>query len=82
MDNQSLIQKIVIKNFKSIESLEIELGRFNVFIGANGSGKTNILEAVAMGLTAIDTEAEEIEEQLFYTRGMRLTEPKFMKAAF
>lgn len=43
-----IIQNIKISNFKSIYDLEIELGRFNVFIGANGSGKSNILEALAM----------------------------------
>jgi len=47
--NQKLINHIRIKNFKSIADLELDLGRVNVFIGENGCGKTNILEAVAFG---------------------------------
>ncbi len=47
-----MIRKIIIKNFKSIAGLSLELGRFNVLIGGNGSGKTNILEAIALGSAA------------------------------
>lgn len=43
-----MIDSISIKNYKSILDLTVELGRVNVFIGANGVGKSNILEAVAM----------------------------------
>jgi AAA15 family ATPase/GTPase len=42
-----MLQEITIKNFKSIENDTIQLGRVNVFIGENGCGKSNILEAVA-----------------------------------
>ncbi len=41
-----MLTKIEIENFKSIYKETIELGRVNVFIGENGCGKTNILEAV------------------------------------
>jgi AAA15 family ATPase/GTPase len=34
------IKKIRVTNFKSFKDLEIELGRFNVIIGANASGKS------------------------------------------
>ncbi len=34
-----------IKNFKSLMDVEFELRNFNLLIGKNGSGKTNILEA-------------------------------------
>lgn len=40
-----IITKFIIKDFKSIESAELDLGHVNVFIGANGSGKSNLLEA-------------------------------------
>jgi len=39
-----MITQFKIESFKSIESAEIELGNINVFIGANGSGKSNLLE--------------------------------------
>ena len=48
IEETALLRQIVISNYKSIEEIDIELGRFNVFIGANGSGKSNILEAIAM----------------------------------
>ena len=38
--------KIRIENYKSIVDLTLELGRFNVIIGTNGCGKSNILEAI------------------------------------
>lgn len=36
------IKKIKVSNFKSFDEVEIELGRFNVLIGANASGKSNL----------------------------------------
>jgi predicted ATP-dependent endonuclease of OLD family len=47
--NVDFINEISIKNFKSIKDITLELGRINVIIGANGTGKTNFLEAIAMG---------------------------------
>ena len=41
-----MIREIHVENFKSIEKLTLELGRINVFIGANGCGKSNLLEAI------------------------------------
>lgn len=38
------ISKIRIKNFKTFDDLTIDLNRFNVFIGACGSGKTNFVQ--------------------------------------
>ncbi len=41
------ITKISVKNFRSIEILEdLEIGAFNVFVGQNNHGKTNLFEAV------------------------------------
>ncbi|BBE42111.1 AAA family ATPase [Conexivisphaera calida] len=37
--------RVRIRNFKSLEDVELELGKFNVIVGPNGSGKTNIIEA-------------------------------------
>ena len=37
------IKKIKVSNFKSFDEAEIELGRFNVLIGANASGKSNFI---------------------------------------
>ncbi len=45
--------KITIKNFKSIKDVSVELGKLNVLIGPNGSGKTNFLEAVLLARTIV-----------------------------
>ncbi len=74
-----MIKKISIKNYKSIVDDEIELGRVNVFIGANGAGKSNILEAVAMFSAAkgFDLSVEDLEN-----RGIRITKPNLMFNSF
>ncbi len=37
------IKRIQIKNFKSIKEVDLELKELNIFIGANGSGKSNFI---------------------------------------
>ncbi|VVB89406.1 DNA replication and repair protein RecF [uncultured archaeon] len=44
MVNASL-KKVVIKNFKSLHDCEIDIGKLNVMVGANASGKSNLVEA-------------------------------------
>jgi predicted ATPase len=74
-----MIQKIKIENFKSIPSLEMELGRVNVFIGENGCGKTNILEAFALASAAI---TDKLEPEFLYSRGVRQTDNNFLFSGF
>ncbi len=38
------LEKLTVKNFKSIREQTLSLGSLNVFIGANGSGKSNLIE--------------------------------------
>jgi predicted ATPase len=38
-----MIKKIKVKNFKSFKDLELNLGKVNIFIGANASGKSNFV---------------------------------------
>ena len=74
-----MIKEISIKNYKSVVNQIIPLRHFNVIIGANGCGKSNILEAVAIaGLSA----SNKLDEDLFPLRGVRLTSPKWMRSAF
>lgn len=74
-----MIREISIKNFKSILDHTIELGRINVFIGENGSGKSNILEAVATAGTAHRGKLD-IEE--LYARGVRIAKPSMTVSSF
>jgi len=74
-----VIKTIDIQNYKSVDKLEFELGRVNVFIGENGCGKTNILEAIALAAAAA---AEKLENEFLLSRGIRATEPVKMRSGF
>jgi len=74
-----MIRKLKIENFKSIQSLDLGLGRFNILIGENGSGKTNILEAIAF---AGASTANKLDTEFLGSRGIRVTEPELMRAGF
>ena len=74
-----MIESINIKNFKSIQSLNVDIGRFNVIIGENGSGKTNILEAIAMASAA---SQNKLDHEFLASRGIRVTEPQLMRSGF
>lgn len=45
------INRLRIENFRSIRSLDVELGETTVFIGPNNAGKTAILDALRIVLT-------------------------------
>lgn len=44
------LKKISFKNFKSLYDTSFEPGRINVFIGANGYGKSTILEVIGLSV--------------------------------
>ena len=46
------IRKITVRGFKSIASLELQPSPINIIIGANGSGKSNVLEVFRLLRTA------------------------------
>ena len=75
-----MISQISVKNFKSIQELEIELGRVTVLIGANGCGKSNILEAISLCSAAA---ANKLDYEFLASRGIRVPDdPHFMRSAF
>jgi predicted ATPase len=41
-----VIERIVIENFKSFKKVDLKLGRLNLFIGTNASGKSNFFDAL------------------------------------
>src|ERR1700732_865134 len=74
-----MIRKVRIENYKSILGLVLELGRITVLIGANGSGKSNILEALALASAAAQNK---LDNEFLVSRGIRVTETRFMRSAF
>ncbi|PZU99381.1 MAG: chromosome segregation protein SMC [Pseudanabaena sp.] len=74
-----MFTEVQIENYKSIQNLKINLGRVNVFIGENGCGKSNILEAIALAGAAA---GNKLDNEFLAPRGIRVTEPEFMRSAF
>jgi predicted ATPase len=69
-----MIHKVRIQNFKSLRDLSVELEPFTVFVGANGSGKTSVLEAMHNAVRAATGDpqkvfAHERHGDWIYTRG-------------
>jgi predicted ATPase len=74
-----VITEIEINNYKSITKLHFKLGRMNVFIGDNGVGKSNILEAIAVAAAAA---CDKLDNDSLTARGIRVTPPNAMRSAF
>ena len=66
-------------NYKSVVDVNLPLGRFNLMIGANGCGKSNILEGIALGAAAY---SDKLDYEYFANRGIRIVQPRFMMPAF
>jgi predicted ATPase len=79
LEGFSMIEEVTIENYKSIQSLTLPLGRVTVLIGENGCGKSNILEAIALGSAAA---ADKLDNEFLAPRGIRVTAPKLMRSAF
>ena len=74
-----MLRKIKVERFKSLVSLELDLGRLNLFIGANGSGKSNLLEAI--GVLGAATFGR-VDDETLLRRGVRPGVPRLYKSAF
>lgn len=76
-----LVRRIAIHGFKSLGNKEqiISLGRVNCFIGANGAGKSNFLEALGVLSAAANGV---IDDESLIRRGVRAGVPKLYKSSF
>lgn len=74
-----MLKCVRIENYKSIERLELPLGRINVMVGENGAGKSNILEAIALAGAA---QARKLDNEFLSSRGIRVSGPQLMRSAF
>ncbi len=74
-----MLKAVTIQGFKSIRELkDLELGQVNVFVGANGSGKSNFLEALGvLGAAA----AGRVDDQALQRRGVRPGVPALYKSS-
>ncbi|WP_211228061.1 AAA family ATPase [Azovibrio restrictus] len=74
-----IIRQIHINGFKSIHAEKIELGRVNCFIGANGVGKSNVLEAIGVLGAAANGM---VDDEALLRRGVRAGLPRLFKSSF
>lgn len=74
-----MIRTVMISGFKSIQQASIDLGRLNCFIGANGAGKSNALEALGvLGAAANGV----VDDESLLRRGVRAGLPRLYKSSF
>jgi predicted ATPase len=74
-----MIRTVHIQGFKSIVDQTLELGRVNCFIGANGVGKSNILEAIGVLGAAANGR---VDDEAIVRRGVRAGLPRLYKTSF
>lgn len=73
------LKKLCFGNFKSLYNTSFEPGKVNVFIGANGAGKSTILEAIGL-LSAAMTD--RVDAASLQRKGVRLSNPSLYKSGF
>ncbi|WP_386067847.1 AAA family ATPase [Tahibacter sp. UC22_41] len=52
-----MLKSITIRRFKNIENLTVPLGRVNVLVGTNNSGKSSVLQSIAFAVSVAQTSA-------------------------
>ncbi|MEW6307570.1 MAG: AAA family ATPase [Bacillota bacterium] len=64
------IKSVRIRNFRSVRGQLVELGDYTCFVGANGSGKSNVLHAlnVFFGTDTPGLDTHELEEEDFHNK--------------
>ena len=73
------VRQLEVGDFKSLRATRMELGQVNVFIGTNGAGKSNVLEAIGvLGAAA----AGIVDDQALQRRGVRPSAPQLFKSSF
>lgn len=61
-----MINRLIIKNFRSIKKLNIKLGKVNAFIGPNNAGKSNIMDALNLILGETYTTVRAFDDKDFH----------------
>jgi predicted ATPase len=63
-----MIQKLIIRNFKCLRDVTVNLEPFTVFVGANGSGKTSILQALDLLCRTYHSQLKQLESDYLGNR--------------
>ena len=78
-DRCAMLEQLKISRFKSVRDQTLNLGRVNLFIGGNGSGKSNLLEAVGLVSACL---GRGLGDSDIGAKGLRITPPELMKSSF
>ncbi|MFC4665281.1 ATP-dependent nuclease [Falsiporphyromonas endometrii] len=57
------ISRIKVENFRSIKKVDIQVSDFNIFVGQNNCGKTNLFEAIEFFFNGYKGDTKEIKYQ-------------------
>ncbi|MFN0117466.1 MAG: DNA replication/repair protein RecF [Elusimicrobiota bacterium] len=64
-----LLQSLILRQFRNHENLELDVDSgVNLFIGSNGAGKTNLLEAIGILSTGISPRGAETESMVMWSK--------------
>lgn len=73
-----MLTRLTIENFRAISRLEMDVGGLTVLIGANGSGKSSVLQAVwmcchALSAAALARTPPEVQDRTLTWRDLPVT---------
>lgn len=73
------LKKIELRNFRSYEKAEFEFANRNIIVGENGSGKSNLIEAIYMLATGKSFRADRDQEMIAYDQQFSMIEADGLK---
>lgn len=73
-----MIRHLEVSSFKSLRKASLDFSNINIFIGANGAGKTNILEAIGVVSAAA---YGVVDDESLLRRGIRPGVPRLYKTS-
>lgn len=77
------IEKILLKNYRNIDNTYLNLDpKLNIFIGNNGQGKTNFLEAVYLMATTESHRTNRDSELIQWDKDSALVQIKLFKESY
>lgn len=74
-----MLKSLKISRFKTIRELSLDFGNVNIFIGGNGAGKSNLLEAIGLVSACLGRGLGDAD---IGAKGLRVTPPELMKSSF
>ena len=74
-----MLEQLSIARFKSVREQRLGFGRVNLFIGGNGTGKSNLLEAIGLAAACL---GRGLGDSDIGQKGLRLTPSELMKSSF